>query len=238
MSFTTTLAPCCAINIAIARPMPRPAPVTMTTLPSTILPGVTSFSLKNCQPQRPQRAQRKNKPKSSYYSPLFLHFSVSSVPSVAIGLNNFRAAVVQYRHPARGDRRAERHDAAVAPDFGADGFAGINRGRETARHAPEARRVVAAAGFENGVAGDAEGAAAVQDRPRVTRFLRGGRFSVQRVVIAREPIDQFRLPQRRQVAYRVRWRRGDRVRRSGRAGRPAEAAVSATETGRRQRAER
>ena len=36
MSFTTTLAPCSAMSFAIAAPMPRPAPVTTTTLPSTI----------------------------------------------------------------------------------------------------------------------------------------------------------------------------------------------------------
>src|SRR5208282_4780226 len=36
ISQTTTLAPSCAISIAMPRPMPRPAPVTMATLPATI----------------------------------------------------------------------------------------------------------------------------------------------------------------------------------------------------------
>ena len=36
MSLTTTLAPCFAIASAMSRPIPPPAPVTTTTLPSTI----------------------------------------------------------------------------------------------------------------------------------------------------------------------------------------------------------
>src|ERR1700692_3490046 len=36
ISQTTTLAPSCAINSAIPRPMPRAAPVTMATLPATM----------------------------------------------------------------------------------------------------------------------------------------------------------------------------------------------------------
>ena len=39
MSLTTTVAPCRANSSACARPMPRPAPVTMTTRPSQIMAG-------------------------------------------------------------------------------------------------------------------------------------------------------------------------------------------------------
>src|SRR3970040_681770 len=53
MSCTTTLAPCAAMSFAIAAPMPRPAPVTTTTLPPTILPGLTFLLLyKTVSPQR------------------------------------------------------------------------------------------------------------------------------------------------------------------------------------------
>ena len=37
MSFTTTDAPASAIATAISRPMPPPAPVTIATLPSSIM---------------------------------------------------------------------------------------------------------------------------------------------------------------------------------------------------------
>ena len=69
---------------------------------------------------------------------------------------DLRAPVVEHRHAARGHGRAERYDVAVAPHLGADRFAGIHRRREAAFHAFEARRVVAAAGLEQRVRGDAE----------------------------------------------------------------------------------
>ena len=47
MSFTTTLAPCAAMSFAIAAPMPRPAPVTTTTLPSTIPFGIDYSYMSN-----------------------------------------------------------------------------------------------------------------------------------------------------------------------------------------------
>ena len=43
MSFTTTLAPSAAIANAMSRPMPPPAPVTTTTLPSTSFCMIFSF---------------------------------------------------------------------------------------------------------------------------------------------------------------------------------------------------
>src|SRR4029077_3283443 len=44
ISQTTTLAPSCAINSAMPRPMPRAAPVTMATLPATM------FAIGLCPP--------------------------------------------------------------------------------------------------------------------------------------------------------------------------------------------
>ena len=37
MSVTITVAPSCASSVAVARPMPDPAPLTSTTLPATLL---------------------------------------------------------------------------------------------------------------------------------------------------------------------------------------------------------
>jgi hypothetical protein len=36
-SVTITVAPSCASSVAVARPMPDPAPLTSTTLPATLL---------------------------------------------------------------------------------------------------------------------------------------------------------------------------------------------------------
>ena len=44
-SFTTTLAPCRAARSETSRPIPRPAPVTRTTLPSSIRSRMDSFSV-------------------------------------------------------------------------------------------------------------------------------------------------------------------------------------------------
>jgi len=59
MSFTTTLAPCAAMSFAIAAPMPRPAPVTTTTLPSTVLPVFTADLLQKNLTQRRKDAKRR-----------------------------------------------------------------------------------------------------------------------------------------------------------------------------------
>src|ERR1700759_1912564 len=62
-SFTTTLAPSAAQSSAISRPMPRPAPVTMMTFPSSDLamiasrsPSASALVRKNNRPARREHA--------------------------------------------------------------------------------------------------------------------------------------------------------------------------------------
>ena len=55
ISFTTTFAPCSAIIVAMAAPMPRPAPVTTATFPSINLPCAT------LPPEKPQLSPRRTR---------------------------------------------------------------------------------------------------------------------------------------------------------------------------------
>ena len=66
----------------------------------------------------------------------------------------------------------------------------------------QARRIVAADAFEDGMAGDAEGGEPVQDRARKARRLGEFRLGMQRIDVAGEPVDQRHFRPRRQIADR------------------------------------
>ena len=91
----------------------------------------------------------------------------------------------------------------------------------------ELRRIVAAKGFQHRVAGNAEIAEPVHDRPRIAGLLGEGRLGMQRIAVAAQPIDQRRFRPRREIADRV-----------GRARRAADAAPAPAAAARRSRRRR
>src|SRR5512146_2050369 len=209
MSLTTTLAPWRAMSIAMARPMPRPAPVTITTLPSTMRACV--ISILQCFGSQPVRA--------------------------GDGSPDYGPAVIHDRHAACRYRRTECDVIRVPPYLGAYRLTGVHRRRKTAFHAHEAARIVIAAGFQDGVARDAERAATMQDWHLESCASRVRGIGMQRVIIAGEAVDQRGLRERRKIADCVRRRIGYRRGHGDRSRWPAEAAVGAAERGRRERAE-
>ena len=97
---------------------------------------------------------------------------------------------------------------AISPHLHLDGLARKDRGRESRGHAAERFRLVGCERAQNDVAGDAEGAQPVKDRPVEARLLRDRRVEVQRVGIAVETIEQrlFRPRPRRPRCSRDRRR--------------------------------
>src|SRR6185312_2636219 len=80
---------------------------------------------------------------------------------------NLRQPVVDHHHVPSDDAAAEAGSALIlAPDLGADRLAWEDGRGEACRHASEPRRVVAAQRAQQRMAGDAEGAEPMQDRPR------------------------------------------------------------------------
>ena len=93
-----------------------------------------------------------------------------------------------------GTERAEAHDIAVAPDFGADGFARKHRRGKPPAHGGDAAGIVVADAFQQRMADHAEGAEPVQDRPREARGLGHLEIDVQRIEVGGQPIDQRHAP--------------------------------------------
>ena len=90
-------------------------------------------------------------------------------------------------------------------------------------------RVVAAHGFQHRVAGNAEIAESVHDRPRISGLLGDRRLGMQRIAVAAKPIDQrgFRPGRRDRKPHRARATGSDAAPALPR--RAAEAAVGAAE---------
>ena len=80
---------------------------------------------------------------------------------------------------------------------------GKDRRGEAAGERRELFRIVAAHGFQHRVAGDAEGAEAVQDRALEAGRLREGGLGMQRIVVAAQPIDQRHFRARAEIADRI-----------------------------------
>src|SRR5690242_21930499 len=85
----------------------------------------------------------------------------------AMTLHDLRPPVIDRHHVALEHAGAKARHLAVAPDFGADGLARIDRRREAPGHRGEPRRIVTAKALEQRVARHPEGGKAVQDRKSV-----------------------------------------------------------------------
>lgn len=109
-------------------------------------------------------------------------------------------AVVQHHHIALDDASAER---AVAPHLGTQGLAGKHRSRETHLQMSQLLRAVVGEPAQHRVECHAEGAQAMQDRPREAGPQRCRGLRVERVVVAVEAVVQGLLRTGRQVESQV-----------------------------------
>ena len=116
-------------------------------------------------------------------------------------------------------------------------FRRVRRRREPQVQIFESGGIVTAPGLENGVAGDAERAQAVQDRYLEPRLSRHGRNRVEGIEIARQTVDERGLRERGQIAHRIGIAIGWGMDGLAPPGRPAEAAVTPGDDRRGQRAQ-
>src|SRR5258708_31460428 len=144
-----------------------------------------------------------------------------TMPTLPASGRELGEPVVDHDRVAYEDAAAEADTARpVAPDLRTHRLAREARRREARLHAPEPRRIVAAQRAQQRMAGDTEGAEAMQDRAREAGHRGDLGIGVQRVVVAAEPVDEGGLRQGRDVADEIRRALPQRVNRARPPARP------------------
>src|SRR5207244_2740540 len=138
----------------------------------------------------------------------------------------------QHRLAPLGLRRQDDPPRRDLPHVGGDRLAGVDDPGEADLEGLETRGVVPAPGAQDRTAGEAEGAEPVQDRPLVAGHAGELGVGVQRVHVAREPVEQRLLGPRRHGDRLVGRPVRRHVARAARATLAAEAALAAREDAR------